>query len=251
MRKLRQLFPDINIAGQSMRAGGATALAEDGAPPHVIQGLNASRPFGFPPFVCFFARESPEKFRIYAVSTSGTGKRSGISLSSTTWATFTVSVGGLSTRSVQAKKKKLRDEFKVSTLHISEAELKRQLAAIDAQEAPSAATSAPKPAFAAAASGQRTIAGMFAWQKRARAPSLDDEIEEIPSFPKEPESSSDELAADEEEEPVPEQLEEQAREEHGNEVVDSIVSTDNIAEWVDTILDDAAPLEFVSGYCFA
>ncbi|KAJ6614499.1 hypothetical protein B0H10DRAFT_1950628 [Mycena sp. CBHHK59/15] len=29
----------------------------------------------------------------------------------------------------------------------------------------------------------------------------------------------------------------------GNEVVDSIVLTDNIAEWVDTILDDAAPLD--------
>ncbi|KAJ6550748.1 hypothetical protein B0H10DRAFT_2242550 [Mycena sp. CBHHK59/15] len=160
---------------------------------------------------------------------------------------------------MRTKKKKLRDEFKVGTLHISEAELKRQLAAIDAQEAPSAATSAPKPAFAAAASGQRTIAGMFARQKRARAPSLDDEIEEIPSFPsssskrlrtelpdpliEEPESSSDELAADEEEEPIPEQLEEQACEEHGNEVVDSIVLTDNIAEWVDTILDDAAPLD--------
>lgn len=37
MKRLRALFPDKNIAGQSMRAGGATALAEDGAPPHVIQ----------------------------------------------------------------------------------------------------------------------------------------------------------------------------------------------------------------------
>lgn len=37
MKKLRHLFPDNNIAGQSMRAGGATALAEDGAAPHVIQ----------------------------------------------------------------------------------------------------------------------------------------------------------------------------------------------------------------------
>jgi hypothetical protein len=36
MRKLRHLFPDTNIAGQSMRASGATALGEDGAPPHVI-----------------------------------------------------------------------------------------------------------------------------------------------------------------------------------------------------------------------
>ncbi|KAJ7460787.1 putative retroelement protein [Mycena latifolia] len=37
MKRLRALFPDKNIAGQSMRVGGATALAEDGAPPHVIQ----------------------------------------------------------------------------------------------------------------------------------------------------------------------------------------------------------------------
>jgi hypothetical protein len=37
IRRLRHLFPDSNIAGQSMRAGGATALAEEGAPPHLIQ----------------------------------------------------------------------------------------------------------------------------------------------------------------------------------------------------------------------
>ncbi|KAJ3889116.1 hypothetical protein GG344DRAFT_52308, partial [Lentinula edodes] len=37
MTQLRSLFPDRDFAGQSMRAGGATALAEDGAPPHVIQ----------------------------------------------------------------------------------------------------------------------------------------------------------------------------------------------------------------------
>jgi hypothetical protein len=37
MRRLRHLFPDSSIAGQSMRAGGTTALAEDGAPPHIIQ----------------------------------------------------------------------------------------------------------------------------------------------------------------------------------------------------------------------
>ncbi|KAF7295420.1 RNase H domain-containing protein [Mycena indigotica] len=37
IRRLRHLFPDPNIAGQSLRAGGATALAEDGALPHVIQ----------------------------------------------------------------------------------------------------------------------------------------------------------------------------------------------------------------------
>jgi hypothetical protein len=37
IKRLRRLFPDDNIAGQSMRAGGATALAEDGAAPHIIQ----------------------------------------------------------------------------------------------------------------------------------------------------------------------------------------------------------------------
>ncbi|KAF7293575.1 RNase H domain-containing protein [Mycena indigotica] len=37
IRRLRHLFADPNIAGQSLRAGGATALAEDGALPHIIQ----------------------------------------------------------------------------------------------------------------------------------------------------------------------------------------------------------------------
>ncbi|SJL10798.1 uncharacterized protein ARMOST_14192 [Armillaria ostoyae] len=37
IRKLRTVFPDKRIAGQSMRAGGATALAEDGTAPHIIQ----------------------------------------------------------------------------------------------------------------------------------------------------------------------------------------------------------------------
>jgi hypothetical protein len=96
---------------------------------------------------------------------------------------------------------------------------------------------------------------MFANQKWARAPSPDDGIEENPplpgasfkrlrrdlsELPTEEESSSDE-SGDEEEEPVPEQVEEQAREEHGDEVVDSIVLADDVADWVDTVLDDAAP----------
>jgi hypothetical protein len=32
-----RLFFDTSISGQSMRAGGATALAEHGVPPHIIQ----------------------------------------------------------------------------------------------------------------------------------------------------------------------------------------------------------------------
>ncbi|KAF9018995.1 hypothetical protein BDZ89DRAFT_928871, partial [Hymenopellis radicata] len=37
MARLRQLEPNTQFAGQSMRAGGATAMAEDGSPPHLIQ----------------------------------------------------------------------------------------------------------------------------------------------------------------------------------------------------------------------
>ncbi|KAF9020515.1 hypothetical protein BDZ89DRAFT_926050, partial [Hymenopellis radicata] len=37
MTRLRRLEPDSSFAGQSMRAGGATAMAEDGCAPHLIQ----------------------------------------------------------------------------------------------------------------------------------------------------------------------------------------------------------------------
>ncbi|KAJ7788804.1 hypothetical protein B0H14DRAFT_3503735 [Mycena olivaceomarginata] len=40
----------------------------------------------------------------------------------------------------------------------------------------------------------------------------------------------------------PELLEEEARSQEGNAAIDSIVVTDEIAEWVETVLDDAAPL---------
>jgi hypothetical protein len=33
------LFFDTDVAGQSMRAGGATSLAENGVPPHLIQAI--------------------------------------------------------------------------------------------------------------------------------------------------------------------------------------------------------------------
>ena len=38
MRRLRIWF-DNNVAGQAMRAGGATSLAENGVAPHIIQGI--------------------------------------------------------------------------------------------------------------------------------------------------------------------------------------------------------------------
>ncbi|KAF9023868.1 hypothetical protein BDZ89DRAFT_1102596 [Hymenopellis radicata] len=37
MKRLRRIEPDTQFAGQSMRAGGATAMAEDGFAPHLIQ----------------------------------------------------------------------------------------------------------------------------------------------------------------------------------------------------------------------
>jgi hypothetical protein len=51
------------------------------------------------------------------------------------------------------------------------------------------------------------------------------------------------LSIEEEVEILPEELEEQARLEDGDTAVDSIAIADDIAEWVETILDDAAPPE--------
>jgi hypothetical protein len=99
---------------------------------------------------------------------------------------------------------------------------------------------------------------------------LDDEIQEIPAPAKsskhartdsidpslvvpssvsqceeeeESSSSSEESAAEDGGEIPPEQLEKQARELDGDEAIDSIAIADDVAEWVDTILDDAAPLK--------
>ncbi|KAF5354439.1 hypothetical protein D9757_014747 [Collybiopsis confluens] len=49
IRHLREVEPDTRWSGQSMRAGGATAMAEDGAPPHIIQATSrwASDAFQF------------------------------------------------------------------------------------------------------------------------------------------------------------------------------------------------------------
>ncbi|KAJ7163044.1 hypothetical protein C8R46DRAFT_1221839 [Mycena filopes] len=149
--------------------------------------------------------------------------------------------GGFSVRTVQANKKKLRDTFKSGALKILEAELERQLAIIDATLAPSAAKPAPNPKLDALGSlpPARTIATMFANQKRARTPSPDEGLQEIFTVPAD--SSSDESGDDEQEELVPEQVVEQAREEHGDAVVDATILADDVADWVHTVLDDAAP----------
>ncbi|KAJ7667176.1 hypothetical protein B0H17DRAFT_1210368 [Mycena rosella] len=123
----------------------------------------------------------------------------------------------------EREERRLEKHEKAAAKHY---ELKHQLAAIDASETPSA-KSAPKPALAASVSlpTPHTIANMFANQKQARAPPPDDGIEENfpspgaalkrlrtdppPEPPMEDVSSSDELG-DDEEEPEPEQVEEQA-----------------------------------------
>jgi hypothetical protein len=164
----------------------------------------------------------------------------------------------LSKRTVQERKKKLKDDFKAGRLQISDHELKRQLAAIGALSAPAPAPVKP----------QLTVAGMFAKaaHKRARAPSPDD-VQEIPvssskrqrtdllspsvalreeeeeSSSSDSSPSSDESAIEDERDISPEELEEEAREEEGDAAVDSIVVADDIAEWIDTALDDAAPSE--------
>ncbi|KAJ7123021.1 hypothetical protein C8R44DRAFT_735628 [Mycena epipterygia] len=71
------------------------------------------------------------------------------------------------------------------------------------------------------------------------------ELSFAPMFEEEEDSSSDDsgLSDIQEEIEMPlEELEKQARLEHGDEIIDSIAVADDIAEWVDTVLEDAAPL---------
>lgn len=175
-------------------------------------------------------------------------------------------IGGVSKRAIQEKRKKLRDDFNDGLLDISWEELNKQLASIRAT-----ASAPPKPAM----NNQPSISSMFSKalpQKHAHTVSVssDDGIEEIPapaakrlklntasssalpapSFEEEEESSSAESEVPssaeseihEEVDISPEQLEIEARLENGDDSVDSIVVADEIAEWVETVLDDAAPL---------
>ncbi|KAJ7337389.1 hypothetical protein DFH08DRAFT_1014352 [Mycena albidolilacea] len=174
-------------------------------------------------------------------------------------------IGGLSTRSIQEKCKKLRDDFDKGIVKITEAQLQRQLAAIKAQG--STGTSGPK-------LKQTSISSMFAKApstKRSRPASVssDSDIQEItnpvevslepapkcskpddntaasspaPSAPvSEEEKPSDESDIEDETEMSPEELEKEARLQHGDEIIDSIAVTDNIAEWIE-VLEDAAPV---------
>ncbi|KAJ7857810.1 hypothetical protein B0H14DRAFT_3637989 [Mycena olivaceomarginata] len=174
-------------------------------------------------------------------------------------------VGGPSTRTAQEKRKKLKEAFERGKLQISKAEYERQMAALQ-----------PKPPNPARK--QQTIGDMF--KKRARAISVSsDEVVEVspppsPAIPaakrhkadnnsmsagllasvdlrEEEEESSDsgdqmlanEMELADEDETSLELLEIEARLAEGSAVIESIAKADEIAEWVDTVLDDAAPLE--------
>ncbi|KAJ7458981.1 hypothetical protein FB451DRAFT_1406157 [Mycena latifolia] len=169
-------------------------------------------------------------------------------------------IGGLSKRSAQEKRKKLRADFKNGSLRISEAEFNRKMASLQPQSTASMKT-------------QVTLFDMF--KKRPRAASItSDDIQTPPesdsskrrktsdpapstssvSLREEEEESSDsagDLSAEESEELEfedeieisPEVLETEARFRDGDAAVDSISAADEVAEWVHTVLDDAAPLE--------
>ncbi|KAJ6550546.1 hypothetical protein B0H10DRAFT_1968821 [Mycena sp. CBHHK59/15] len=176
-------------------------------------------------------------------------------------------VGGPSKRSIQEKSKKLRDDFNNGVLNISATELDRQIKALKAQG--SGSQSAWK---------QQDLASMFSKSaaKRPRTVSISSDDIEIISLPVDPQfppskrakthdpspdtsasvpsSSALDPAHGEAEftveselledlEVPPEQLEKDARSCEGDAAVDSIVAADDIADWVDTVLDDAASKE--------
>jgi hypothetical protein len=173
-------------------------------------------------------------------------------------------VGGLAPRTIQQKCRKLKDDFESGKLRISAAEFERQLAVIRAQGSSGAADTKSK---------QRSITSMFAKAPAKRSCVIsDDEVLEISppmetSFlpPAKRSKPDNDLAAfsssssvpgenndegtspaesDIEEEPEvsPEELEKEARLEHGDAAVDSIAVADDIAEWIE-VLEDAALLD--------
>ncbi|KAJ7187527.1 hypothetical protein GGX14DRAFT_409131 [Mycena pura] len=176
--------------------------------------------------------------------------------------------GGTSKRSIQEKCKKLRDDHKSGLLRMSDTELAQQIKAIQGQ-------GPAKPG-----GSQLSLVSMFAKassSKRPRADSIgsDGSVTEISPpadsqalFPpakrvkiqtaasgdtsassamreEEEESSGDEAEPQMDVEIEPEELEKEARLRDGDAAVDSIIIADSdaIAEWVDTILDDAASQE--------
>ncbi|KAJ6572936.1 hypothetical protein B0H10DRAFT_1964304 [Mycena sp. CBHHK59/15] len=150
--------------------------------------------------------------------------------------------------------KTLKDDYESGRLAISEVEFKRQMGYLQARK--------PEPRK------QLTLGDMF--RKRPRAVSVSADEVEISSGPvstkrlKGDSASSsaavDELREEEEsssssesetgksdldnnKEQHPELLEQEARSKEGDVTVDSIIVADEIAEWVETVLEDVAPLD--------
>ncbi|KAJ7922645.1 hypothetical protein B0H13DRAFT_2655599 [Mycena leptocephala] len=165
------------------------------------------------------------------------------------------SIGGMAECIAQVKCKALREDFQNGHLAISEAEFECQMSHLQARK--------PEPGK------QLTIGDMF--KKRPHAVSVSSDEIEISSGPvptkrlkgdsaasssiaavelreeeeesssgSESENSNSELGDDDEVQP--ELLEEEARSKEGDAAVESIVAADEIAEWVETVLEDAAPL---------
>ncbi|KAJ7624166.1 hypothetical protein B0H17DRAFT_1340407, partial [Mycena rosella] len=163
------------------------------------------------------------------------------------------SIGGMSVRTASGKRKTLKDDYENGRLAISEVEFNRQMGYLQARK--------PEPGK------QLTLGNMF--KKRPRAVSSSSDEVEISSGPaptkrlkgdsasssaaavelrEEEESSSGSESEtgksdlDDNEEQHPELLEQEARSKEGDVAVDSIIFADEIAEWVETVLEDAAPL---------
>ncbi|KAF7342874.1 DDE family endonuclease [Mycena sanguinolenta] len=174
------------------------------------------------------------------------------------------------------KSKKLKDNFKNGTLKISHEELQRQLEAIKSQGSSGTpeekqrniadmfgrAQKRPRAASILSEDDIQKASGMSSGSGRSKRlkigllheeeeeSSSDDDIQEISGMssapvPEEEEesSSSNESEIVDEVDISPEELESAARQKEGDAAVDSIAIADDIAEWVYTILEDAAPLE--------
>ncbi|KAJ6617728.1 hypothetical protein B0H10DRAFT_2189833 [Mycena sp. CBHHK59/15] len=143
------------------------------------------------------------------------------------------SIGGMSVHTASGKQKTLKDDYESGQLAISEVEFKRQMGYLQAPK--------PEPRK------QLTLGDMF--RKRpgavdsASSSAAADELreEEESSSSSESETGKSDLGNDEEQHS--ELLEQEARSKEGDVTVDSIIVADEIAEWVETVLEDTAPLD--------
>ncbi|KAJ7894057.1 hypothetical protein B0H13DRAFT_2339437 [Mycena leptocephala] len=101
----------------------------------------------------------------------------------------------------------------------------------------------PAPGGSAAKRPRREVANLSA---ASSSVAIREEEEESSASGEESGLASDESEVEDEIDIAPEELEEQARQADGDTAVDSIVVADDIAEWIDTVLDDAARESWMS-----